>query len=111
MAVHVLKIFHVAPNIKADWKFLVGQDINYFYIQKQHDSALYCVEGVDHRVTQFYSSIYLECLHLLNVFLFFLLLFTHHPYCLVHKSHKHLHRQFYILAGREIACSINAVKA
>lgn len=111
MAVHVLKIFYVAPSSKADWKFLVAEDINYFYIQKQHDSMLYWVEDVDHGITQFYSSIYLEFLHLLYVFLFFLLLFTHHPYCLVHKSHKDLHRQFYILADIEIACSINAVKA
>lgn len=110
MAVHVLKIFHVAPDIKADWKFLVGEGINYFYIQKQHDIVLYWVEDVDHRVTQFNSSIYLEFLHLLNVFLL-LILFTHCPYCLVHKPHKHLHRQFYILAGKEIACSINTVKA
>lgn len=41
-----------------------------------------------------------------NVFLL-PLLFTHHPYYLVHKSQS----QLYILADIETACSINAVKA
>ena len=45
-----------------------------------------------------------------NVFLFSLL-FTHCLYSLLHKAHKVLLRQCYILADTGIACSINAVKA